>query len=339
MRTSGLTSAAIVGAGAAGLLHALAYRAHGVDVLFVLDPDAAQARALAELCGAETCTDVDAIARSDVDCVSVCSPPRVHVEQALACAREGRLVFVEKPIATTRAELDRIADAPGCVPIVQWRWGRALRAVRRAIALGLLGGAPTVSVDLAWRRDAAYFRKRAPSTWGCGALLSVGIHAIDALCYALDRPAVDVSGATNAEGGAPETTAVAFVSFADGASAAVRATLEGGPDETRLSFCGAGVTAAIVGSEADPTAGPVHWSAEDESTLRRLREIEESTDGAMHGPLIVPYMGRAIAAVRERLGRPCDACPSVRDVARAHELVMRITGRAGSPLDRTTVPR
>jgi predicted dehydrogenase len=348
MRTSGLTTgtfegsartAAILGAGAAGLLHALAYRAHGVDVALVLDPDSAQAQALAELCGAETCADVDAIARSGVDCVSVCSPPRVHVEQALACAREGRLVFVEKPIAVSRAELDRIAAAPGCVPIVQWRWGRALRAVRRAIALGLLGGAPTVSLDLAWRRDAAYFRKRAPGAWGCGALLSVGIHAIDALCYALDRPVLEVSGATNAEDGAPETSAVALATFAGGACAAVRATFEGGPDETRLSFCGAGVTAAIVGSEADPTAAPVHWSCEDESTLRRLREIEEGTDGAMYGPLIVPYIGRALAAARERLGRPCDACPSVRDVAAAHELVMRIYERAGSPLDRMTVPR
>jgi predicted dehydrogenase len=339
----GFRTAAVIGAGAAGLLHALAYRAHGVDVALVLDPDAAQARALAELCGAGTCADVDAIARSDVDCVSVCSPPRFHVEQALACAREGRLVFVEKPIAVSRAELNRIAEAPGCVPIVQWRWGRALRAVRRAIALGLLGGAPTVSLDLAWRRDEAYFRKRAASVWGCGALLSVGIHAIDALCYALDRPVVEVSGVTGAaDGGALETTAVALATFAGGACAAVRATLEGGPDQTRLSFCGAGITAAIVGSEADPTAGPVHWTCEDEAMLRRLRELEDGTDGALHGPLIVPYMGRAIAAARRGgTDPPGDACPSVRDAAAAHELVMRVYERSapGTLLDRVAVPR
>jgi predicted dehydrogenase len=327
------TRGAIVGAGAAGLLHALALRAHGVDVVLVFDPNTTQARSLAELCGggANVCLDVATVARSDVECVCICSPPAHHVEQALACAREGRLVFVEKPVAVTPGELARLADAPGCVPIVQWRWGRAIRAMREAIARGHLGSAPTVSVDLAWRRDEAYFRKR--PDWGCGALLSVGIHAIDAVCYALDRPVASVASfawpGTQSSG---ETSAALVVSFLGGASAAVRATLDGGPDETRMSFCGGGVTGAIVGSEADPTASNVVWRCEEDATLRRLRELERATDGSAQGPLIVPYMGRAIGAWRSgRRPGECDACPSVRDVVAAHDVAMRVSeaARAG----------
>jgi 2-polyprenyl-6-methoxyphenol hydroxylase-like FAD-dependent oxidoreductase len=122
-------SAAIVGAGAAGFLHALSFRAHGVPVSFVFDPDAARAKNLAELCGARVVAGVDALARTDVDCISICSPPRWHVEQAERCAGKGRTVFVEKPVAVSAEELARLALLPGCVPILQWRVGRAIRAI------------------------------------------------------------------------------------------------------------------------------------------------------------------------------------------------------------------
>src|SRR6185503_2762321 len=98
--------------------------------------------------------------------------------------------------ATTPEELTRLAAVGACVPIVQWRAGRALRAVRGAIAAGLLGPAPVVSVDLAWARDAGYFAagRATVASWGCGALLSVGIHAVDAIVWALGKPVHDVSG-------------------------------------------------------------------------------------------------------------------------------------------------
>jgi len=329
-----------------------------VDVAFVFDPDASHARCLAEVCGASLLHDIASIASADVDFVSVCSPPAHHVDQALACARPGRTVFVEKPLAVSRSGLAQIEAAPGCIPIVQWRWGRAVRSVKRAIALGLLGGAPSVSVDLAWGRDEAYFRARAG--WGCGALLSVGIHAIDVVCYALDRPVLGVSSSLlprspSQEGGAAtraletfETSGALIATFEGGASAAIRATLEGGPDETRLSFCGGGVTATIVGSEADPTASDVVWRCERAATLRRLQELERATDGAVQSPLIVPYMGRAIAATRRGLAPgSCDECPGVRDVVAAHELVFRALDRGSSPseladpirpLDRQVLP-
>ena len=343
--------AGVVGAGAAGLLHALSYRAHGVAVSAVFDPVAEKARVLAEMCGAAVCGDLAVLAQSDVDCVSVCSPPANHVDQALACARDGRIVFIEKPVAVSRPELARLLHAPGCVPIVQWRWGRAVRAVRRAIALGMLGRAPSASLDLAWHRDAAYFRAR--SGWGCGALLSVGIHALDAACFALDRPVVDVACARRArtgvqdgtspampergrddDGTSPampergrddeEASAVLLATFEGGAIAALRLTLEGGPDQTRLSFCGGGVTATIVGTEADPTASTVAWSCGDRLLLQRLVDLEQSTDGSVQGPLIVPFLGRAIDARRRgALPGQCDALPSIRDVSPAHDLAMR----------------
>jgi hypothetical protein len=109
-----------------------------------------------------------------------------------------------------------------------------------------------------------------------------------------------------------EASAVLLATFEGGAIAALRLTFDAGPDQTRLSFCGGGVTAAIVGTEADPTASAVAWSCGDRLLLQRLVDLEQSTDGSVQGPLIVPFLGRAIdVRRRDALPGQCDALPSI----------------------------
>ncbi len=337
--------AIISGAGAAGLLHALAFRASRVDVAAVYDPDFARARNLAELFGASVATSFDELVRHDAELASVCGPPAAHVTQAEALAR-GRIVFVEKPVATSASELERLAATRRCVPVVQWRAGRAARALRRAIAHGELGPAPVASCDLAWARDDAYFAARGPS-WGCGALLSIGIHALDLMTWTLgascrassprlaDEPVavIDaVSGMTASSSrrdAVGETAGVALLRFASGALLSMRISLDGGADTTRIVVCGRGVTATIGGGEADPTACPIAWSAPDASTLARLEALERDTPGALGPPLIVPYMGAAITAVREGLSPgESEHLPSIAETSEAHAAAMCIAANA-----------
>ena len=146
-------------------------------------------------------------------------------------------MFVEKPIAVASDELSRVAALPGCVPIVQWRAGRALRAVRDAIAAWHLGPSPTVSVDLALHRPTGYFAddRASSARWGCGALLSVGIHALDAVCFALARAPIEVHAVLGGDDG--DRNAALLVTFAGGAILVLRLTFEGAePDEVRLTF-------------------------------------------------------------------------------------------------------
>src|SRR5579859_2620660 len=100
--------ALICGAGAAGHLHAAAYRALGVDVVAVYDPDPTRARWLAQMHEAQIATSPTALFATDAECASLTSPPPSHVEQACAAARKGRVVFVEKPIATSIEGLERL---------------------------------------------------------------------------------------------------------------------------------------------------------------------------------------------------------------------------------------
>lgn len=321
-------TAAIVGAGASGLLHGLAYRAHGVEVSAVHDVDPQRARDLAGVLGARhVLHSLDEVASADVGCISICSPPRVHVAQAERCAARGRAIFVEKPVATDTDDLARLAALSGIVPIVQWRRGRALGAVRRAIAKGELGAAPSVTIDLAWNRDAAYFARGRGSraTWGCGAILSIGVHALDAVCWALASEPADIRGFVERRAGFDvETRAAVALRFRSGAIGALHITLDAGPDRTFLAFAGNGVTARIEGGEADPTASAVAWSAIDGGARRRLEVMERESAGDLHGPLVVPFVGGALEALRrgETPGES-DALPSIGDVRPGHDAAMR----------------
>ncbi len=320
--------AAIAGAGGAGLLHALSFRAHDVSVVQVFDPDPLRAKNLAALCGARACDSLDALAESNAECVSITSPPRWHVQQAERCARDGRTVFVEKPVALAEDELERLVRLPGCVPIVQWRAGRAIRVIRRALSEGLLGPSPTACVDLALHRSEEYFGsgRGTREGWGCGALLSVGIHALDAVCFAMGRGLTEVKSLLGpAARGEVEKTGSMLLGFAGGAHAVMRVTFDsGGPDETRMSFSGGGVTAAIAGSEVDPTGSRVLWRTGDAAKRLRLEAMEQATRGHMAAPLLVPYLGEAIQALREG-HRPgaCEALPAIGDVAAAHRAAIQ----------------
>jgi predicted dehydrogenase len=324
--------AVISGAGAAGLLHALALRASRVEIAAIYDPDAARAHALAEACHAGVARSFDELVATDATIASVCSPPSLHLAQAEALARGGRFVFVEKPVATTVDELDRLRALPRCVPVVQWRAGRGIRALRRAIAHGEFGRSPVASCDLAWGRDDAYFRARGAS-WGAGALLSIGIHALDALAWALGGKIEAVSGMSAPPTRAHafgETAAVALLRFSGGALASIRISLDGGADTTRIVLCGRGVTATIEGGEADPTATAVTWSALDDGTRARLAALERDTPGALGPPLLVPYFGAATSAIRDGVEPgDNDRLPSIADTYDAHAVAMCITENSG----------
>src|SRR5690625_1538127 len=48
------------------------------------------------------------LGREDLEVIAICSPSGVHAEQALAALEAGKHVVVEKPLALTAADADRI---------------------------------------------------------------------------------------------------------------------------------------------------------------------------------------------------------------------------------------
>ena len=80
-----------------------------------------------------------------VDAVWVCSPPHLHAEHAVAAARAGRHVFVEKPMAHTLEAADQIVAACGEAGVRLMvgqvlRYWPALLRLRELLLAGDLGG-------------------------------------------------------------------------------------------------------------------------------------------------------------------------------------------------------
>ena len=139
---------ALLGCGAGALRHHLPILARMPDALLVAvaepDPRAATA-ALARAPGARGFADWrEALADADVHAAIVCLPSADHAEAALAALARGCAVYVEKPLATTLADADRVVAAwraSGLVGMTgfNYRFIPLYDAARRAIAAGDLG--------------------------------------------------------------------------------------------------------------------------------------------------------------------------------------------------------
>jgi len=109
------------------------FRAEDSDVVHVMRRDAERARDFAERHGVgRWSTDAQAVIDDpDVTAVYVATPTATHAQYAIAAARAGRHVLVEKPMAMSAAEAGRMveaADAAG-VPAL----GRLLPAGAAAV--------------------------------------------------------------------------------------------------------------------------------------------------------------------------------------------------------------
>jgi predicted dehydrogenase len=131
----------------------------------------------------------EAVGSNDVEVALLVTPNDVHAEQALACAGRGKHVFVEKPIAGTLADAERMRDRfqeAGLVLAVGHGMRRlgAARRVKELLDEGALGtvvlaeanwSLPSRLTSNAWR----WYRDRGRG----GPLLQLGIHHADTLAY------------------------------------------------------------------------------------------------------------------------------------------------------------
>ena len=122
------------------------------------------------------------------EAVALALPPTVQPDLAVAAARAGRAVLLEKPLATDVAGADRIAAAVaeagvGSVVVLTYRFASPVRDF-------LVGAAASRSFGgRACFLSGAYLAGPCASGWRLeyGALLDVGPHAIDLVDAALGR--------------------------------------------------------------------------------------------------------------------------------------------------------
>ena len=98
----------VIGAGVFGGYHARQYaQAEGACLAAVFDPDLERAAEVAGRHGAVAYSELAPFLKA-VDVVTVASPGVLHADGALAALKAGRPVYVEKPLAVSLEESDRI---------------------------------------------------------------------------------------------------------------------------------------------------------------------------------------------------------------------------------------
>lgn len=231
----------IVGAGMVARYHAKAIeRTPGARLVAVSRADARRAEETAAQFGVPCLADVEALlARPDVDAVCVCTPSGLHAAQAIAAARAGKHVLVEKPMALTLADADAMIDACARAGVrlgvaLQRRTEPEFQRVRAAIAAGELGRPVLGSVNVPYVRPQSYYDSATwRGTWaldGGGALMNQGIHLVDLLLWLMgDAVEVRAAAATLAHAIEVEDCVTATLRFASGALGSVAATTAAAP--------------------------------------------------------------------------------------------------------------
>lgn len=182
----------------------------------------------------------------DLDIIDICTPPALHLEQALAALAAGKQVVCEKPLVGSLADADRLIaaeqSAPGrLLPVFQYRFGNGLQKAKHIIASGIAGKPYLATVETAWARRADYYavpwRGRYQTELG-GTLVAHAIHVHDLLTY-LMGPIASVFARidTRVNDVEVEDTAVASLVMQNGALASLSATLGSAREISRLRLC------------------------------------------------------------------------------------------------------
>ena len=187
----------LVGYGGFGrFLHQAWAALDGVTVTVVADPAPAVRPEGPALVGSWEAL----VGRTDVDLVVVATPPDTHAAVALAALDAGQHVLVEKPLATTRADAERIAAAAertGLVVAVDYlqRFAPVAEALTAWARAGAFGPLRRVVVEN-YAQDEALPRAHwfwDPARSG-GILVEHAVHFLDLVHALTDARAVRVHG-------------------------------------------------------------------------------------------------------------------------------------------------
>lgn len=182
----------------------------------------------------------DMLADPVVDVVTIATASGAHLQPAVAAARAGKHVIVEKPLEITLKRCDQIiaaCDKAGVrlATIFPSRFHESSRELKRAVESGRFGRLTLGDAYVKWYRTQAYYDSGAwRGTWeldGGGALMNQAIHSVDLLQWLMGSVAeIRAQTATLAhERIAVEDTAVASLRFENGALGSIEATTAAWP--------------------------------------------------------------------------------------------------------------
>ena len=160
------------------------------------------------------------LASSQLDAAVICLPPALHADAAVACFEQGLHVYLEKPLATTSEDGERVVAAwkqAGTTGVVgfNYRFHPLVIELRTAIRSGILGELVGAQATFSSSPRALPKWKRCRDSGG-GALLDLASHQFDLARFVFEREFTEVNAFLRAVS-SEDDTAVVEARLSDGA--------------------------------------------------------------------------------------------------------------------------
>ncbi|MDR1824157.1 MAG: Gfo/Idh/MocA family oxidoreductase [Bifidobacteriaceae bacterium] len=320
----------IVGAGTWGETHARIYQAHpAADPVAVCDQDPARARLMAEKLGigAWYGSYEEMLARAGLDAVAIVTPDFAHADIAVAAARAGKHLLVEKPLATTRDDVRRIVDAvtgAGVRAMVDLhnRFSPPFNAAHQAIADGELGQVQNLYMRL---NDAKWVATdMLPWAAQSSILWFLGSHSVDTLRWMAGSEVTRVysvsrAGLLRSMGVDTVDTYLTTLEFADGTIA----QMENGWINPNAMPCVNDIKFTALGS-----LGQINIDASSHNLIQQYTDTAVTVPDVLVKGLVFGYpAGFAYQSIRsfvDCLASGADFKVSLNDAARVSLIVLAI---------------
>jgi predicted dehydrogenase len=139
------------------------------------------------------------LADPDVHAIDICTPHPFHPDQAVAAAKAGKHLIIEKPIALSFEEARRVKAAVdeagiGTCVCFEVRFAAHITMIRAVLERGLLGDVHYGEADYYHGIGPWYgqFEWNVKKGMGGSSLLTAGCHALDALLMFMGAPVEEV---------------------------------------------------------------------------------------------------------------------------------------------------
>ena len=298
---------ALIGCGRIATNHIKAVQNNGLELVAVCDIRLDHIQTLLEKHGLE---NDESIARytdykqlladhPELQLVAIATESGLHAQIALDCIDAGVNVIIEKPMAMTMADAEKIicrSEEKGVTVCAchQNRFNVAVQKTRQALESGRFGRLSHGSIHVRWNRNKAYY-EQAPwrGTWAQdgGCLMNQCIHGIDLLRWMFGNEVEEVYGVTKQQFHdylEAEDIGMAVIRFKNGAVATVEGTTNVYPQnlEETLYLFGEKGTVKIGGTS---TNNLDVWQFADETEAdeanRGLKEQTSNVYGNGHTSL------------------------------------------------------
>ncbi len=267
------------------------------------NPDAA--RKFADEAGITAYATLDEMLADDrIDAVSIGTPSGAHLEPAVAAAKAGKHVIVEKPLEVTLKRCDKIIAAceksrVKLATIFPSRFHDAPKKLKKAIDQGRFGRMTMGDAYIKWYRSQEYYDSGAwRGTWkldGGGALMNQAIHTVDLLQWLMGE-VTEICALTDTLAHKRievEDTAVATLRFASGALGVIEATTAAYPGYLkRVEIHGSAGSASI--EEEDIKTWDFAKARATDKAIHEAMAKRKSGGGGASDPAAIGHHGHAM---------------------------------------------